>query len=134
MSSKPDDAHQSSTSVNNLQTQVSSLQFELSELQRRYDALLEAKERAAARYKLDYKKWRDFKRLMYADDKEDRARRPLDAHKDSRVHGKRKRFEEMGPNVDAFEDEEDEDSMELEKVCSFLSLYNPGFMRISFSP
>lgn len=49
----------------NTPANVLSLQLELNDLQARYDSLLEAKEKAAARYKNDYKKWRDFKREIH---------------------------------------------------------------------
>lgn len=39
--------------------------MELIDLRERYDALLETKEKAAALYKQDYQKWRDFKRHLY---------------------------------------------------------------------
>jgi len=49
----------------NVAANVTSLRLELNDLQHRYDSLLEAKENAAARYKKDYKKWRDFKKEFH---------------------------------------------------------------------
>lgn len=39
----------------------------MEQLQSRYDALSEVKERAAARYKLDYSKWRSVKNWMFSE-------------------------------------------------------------------
>jgi hypothetical protein len=50
---------------NNLPADASALRLELIDLRNRYDSLMEAKEKAAAMYKKDYKKWRDYKRQMY---------------------------------------------------------------------
>lgn len=47
------------------QTTVSSLQTQLAELQSRYDRLSEAKAKAGARHRADYKKWKDFKDWLY---------------------------------------------------------------------
>ena len=41
------------------------MRLELNDLRQRYDLLLEAKEKASAMYKKDYKKWRDYKRQVY---------------------------------------------------------------------
>lgn len=41
------------------------MRHELIDLRHRYDSLMEAKEKAAAIYKKDYKKWRDYKRQVY---------------------------------------------------------------------
>ncbi|EIN07620.1 hypothetical protein PUNSTDRAFT_114129 [Punctularia strigosozonata HHB-11173 SS5] len=46
------------------------LAAELSQLQQRYDALLATKERAAERYRNDYKKWRRFKEYLFQEDRE----------------------------------------------------------------
>jgi hypothetical protein len=53
------------TSTTDLQTTISSLQTQLAELQSRYDRLSEAKAKAAARHRADYKKWKDFKDWLY---------------------------------------------------------------------
>ena len=54
-----------SDSAANLQTTISSLQTQLVDLQSRYDRLSEAKAKAAARHRADYKKWKDFKDWLY---------------------------------------------------------------------
>ena len=54
-----------SASPIDLQITISSLQTQLSELQSRYDRLSEAKAKAAARHRADYKKWKDFKDWLY---------------------------------------------------------------------
>jgi hypothetical protein len=54
-----------STSPTDLQITISSLQTQLSELQSRYDRLSEAKAKAAARHRVDYNKWKDFKDWLY---------------------------------------------------------------------
>ncbi|KAF9556866.1 hypothetical protein CPC08DRAFT_743805 [Agrocybe pediades] len=46
--------------------------LKLSELQKRYDDLLDVKERAAERYKLDYKKWKNYFNSTFSDDPDDR--------------------------------------------------------------
>ncbi|EPQ58530.1 hypothetical protein GLOTRDRAFT_120220 [Gloeophyllum trabeum ATCC 11539] len=50
-------------------SQISALQNQLKQLQDKYDALLSVKERAAARYKSDYQKWKNFKQWLFEDDK-----------------------------------------------------------------
>jgi len=54
-----------STSTADPQTTVSSLHTRLTELQYRYDRLSEAKAKAAARHRADYKKWKDFEDWLY---------------------------------------------------------------------
>lgn len=54
-----------STSAADPQATIFSLQTQLSELQSRYDRLSEAKAKAAARHRADYKKWKDFKDWLY---------------------------------------------------------------------
>ena len=53
------------TSTADLQATITSLQTQLTELQSRYDRLSEAKAKAAARHRADYKKWKDFKDWLY---------------------------------------------------------------------
>ena len=55
----------SSDSAADLQTTISSLQTQLADLKSRYDRLSEAKAKAAARHRADYKKWKDFKDWLY---------------------------------------------------------------------
>ncbi|KAH7889889.1 DNA repair protein endonuclease SAE2/CtIP C-terminus-domain-containing protein [Phlebopus sp. FC_14] len=96
---------QSSHNPPDLPAQIASLQAELECLRGRYDALLEAKNRAATRYKADYKKWRDFKRWLLEDMKRDDEVRvllkegDLDAYERASTLGKRKKFEVMGPDL-----------------------------------
>lgn len=61
-SSSSDSNH---TSTADLQATISSLQMQLSDLQSRYNRLSEAKAKAAARHRADYKKWKDFKDWLY---------------------------------------------------------------------
>ncbi|KAF8136103.1 DNA repair protein endonuclease SAE2/CtIP C-terminus-domain-containing protein [Boletus edulis] len=87
-------------------TQIATLQAELDSLQDRYDTLLEAKNRAAERYKADYKKWRDFKRWLFRDVESDEDVQPFlksdefAAYTKVSALGKRKQFEESGPNME----------------------------------
>lgn len=53
------------TSTVDPQTTTASLQTQLLELQSRYDRLSEAKAKAAARHRADYKKWKEFKDWLY---------------------------------------------------------------------
>ncbi|KAH7918521.1 hypothetical protein BV22DRAFT_982951, partial [Leucogyrophana mollusca] len=94
-----------------LQFKIASLQAELAHLQKQYDSLLEVKERAARRYKLDYKKWRDFKRWLHDNHRKEEARMSLadeDRETSSKPSAKEKLrlFEEIGPDLNVFEDEE----------------------------
>ncbi|KAG2149266.1 DNA repair protein endonuclease SAE2/CtIP C-terminus-domain-containing protein [Suillus clintonianus] len=92
---------------------ISSLQLELSHLQHRYDALLATKERAATRYKADYKKWRSFKHWLCESSDCDKGLHPLlkDTNYDAyrRVSGidKRRKFDEIGPDLCAFDNSEE---------------------------
>ncbi|KZT20253.1 hypothetical protein NEOLEDRAFT_1245327 [Neolentinus lepideus HHB14362 ss-1] len=52
-----------------LQSRVAALEQELKQLQDRYDALLGAKEKVTARYRSDYKKWKNFKEWLFEDKK-----------------------------------------------------------------
>lgn len=64
-SASSSDPTESLSQFANTPASVASLRLELKDLQRRYDSLLEAKEKAAARYKSDYKKWKDFKKEIH---------------------------------------------------------------------
>lgn len=100
--SKPNDA-------STLLLKVSSLQAELSHLQHRYDALLAAKERAAARYKADYKKWRDFKLWLSKNFNCDKEIQFMLKDTDCAVDrtpssiNKRRKLDGMGPPPTAFD-------------------------------
>lgn len=94
-----------STDIPTLLRNLGSLQAELECLKRRYDALLVAKNRAAARYKADYKKWRDFKRWLFEDLKRDNEIRNTSKYDGRSAYitaptlGKRKQFEMIGLDV-----------------------------------
>ncbi|KAG1754158.1 DNA repair protein endonuclease SAE2/CtIP C-terminus-domain-containing protein [Suillus lakei] len=92
---------------------ISSLQAELSHLQHRYDALLATKERAAARYKTDYKKWRVIKHWLCESSDCSKEVHPLlkdsnyDTYRGVSGIDKRRKFEEIGPDLSAFDDAEE---------------------------
>jgi hypothetical protein len=92
---------------------ISSLQAELSHLQHRYDALLATKERAAERYKTDYKKWRTIKQWL-CESSDCGKVHPLlkDSNYDiyRRVSNidKRRKFEEIGPDLSVLDDEDEQ--------------------------
>lgn len=82
-----------------------SLKLELSHLQRRYDELLKVKERAAERYKKDYKKWGEFKAWLFAETTNDNdILRALDPEQRKRykslVRSKNKKvWKDIGPGL-----------------------------------
>jgi len=93
------------TDTESLRSQVSNLQAELDSLRARYDTLLEAKTRAAERYKADYKKWRDFKRWLFRHVETDPDHVKGDefaayTSSPTSVLGKRKQSGEFGPNLE----------------------------------
>jgi hypothetical protein len=98
---------------------ISSLQAELTHLQRRYDALLASKERAASRYKADYKKWRAFKLWLCKSsscDKEIRSRLEDASHGvDWTPSGisKQQKIHWMGPPSTTFDHAEEQISNNL---------------------
>ncbi|KAK0186271.1 DNA repair protein endonuclease SAE2/CtIP C-terminus-domain-containing protein [Armillaria mellea] len=79
------------------------LAAQLKALQSRYDELLDKKERAAAIYKRDYNKWRDFKAFLF--DTECKAKSKMETEKDNefrrnvfkRLADSGKMLKEMGP-------------------------------------
>lgn len=95
---------------------------EIKVLQERYDTLKAVKERAAERYKADYKKWRDFSKWIFAENdqhrkhrnergisKEEKKRRDL-----ASIMRKRQKMIELGPNLARFEGEpEDAESSQI---------------------
>ncbi|KAG1832807.1 DNA repair protein endonuclease SAE2/CtIP C-terminus-domain-containing protein [Suillus variegatus] len=95
---------------------ISSLQAELSHLQHRYDALLAVKERAAERYKTDYKKWRTVKQWLCESSDCGKEVHPLlkdsnyDVYRRASSIDKRRKFEEIGPDLSAFDEEEKQTS------------------------
>ena len=94
------------TDTASLCSQIANLQAELDSLRARYDTLLEANNRAAERYKTDYKKWRDFKRWLFQEaETDDHAKSSLKggelvAYTRASALGKRKQLEEFGPNLE----------------------------------
>jgi hypothetical protein len=81
----------------------SDLATEFRQLQRRYDALLVSKHRAAERYRADYKKWRRFKDFMCQEDDESAStgsQQPIERklHQMASAWKKRKRFKELAVN------------------------------------
>jgi hypothetical protein len=85
-----------------LHLKVSSLQLELSDLQSRYDDLLRVKERAEARYRADYKKWKDFKVWLFDSNKKFKETRKAMTGEDKKAHDvgqaakNARKFEETG--------------------------------------
>lgn len=91
------------TDTESLRSQVANLQAELDSLRARYDTLLEAKTRAAERYKADYKKWRDFKRWLFRHAETDDHVKIDESSaytSPTSVLGKRKQSGEFGPNLE----------------------------------
>ncbi|KAF5372374.1 hypothetical protein D9615_009280 [Tricholomella constricta] len=81
---------------------------EFKQLQERYDALADVKERAAARYKIDYAKWRKFRDWIFTEEAEHSKDRNevgiTEEEKRSRYMAslmrKKKMMMEIGPNLD----------------------------------
>ncbi len=86
---------------------------ELKGINERYDALKAVKERAAERYKADFKKWREFSKWLFAEDDEHRKRRNeagISKEEKKRrdlasVMRKRQKMIEIGPYLARFEGE-----------------------------
>jgi hypothetical protein len=78
---------------NDLKLKVSTLEVELSHLKNRYDALLHAKEKAAARYQADYKKWKEFKVWLFNKNK-----------RGSSPEGTRRNLRDVQKRVGVFQD------------------------------
>lgn len=96
-----------------LRAQVTSLQEELDSLRDRYDTLLEAKNRAAERYKADYKKWREFRHWLFPDAETDddiksflKSSERVAYIRESTL-GKRKQLEDLGSNLQVDHQTED---------------------------
>lgn len=98
------------------------LAAQLKVLQSRYGELLDKKQRAAAIYKRDYNKWRDFKAFLF--DTECKAKSKMEAEKDNefrrnvfnRLSGNGKMLEEMGPLL--YADDGEHVFHPCEHVCS----------------
>jgi hypothetical protein len=88
------------------QSRILVLETELTQLKDRYDALLQAKEAAAARYLSDYKKWMDFKQWLFKKNKRDlKSRAALSSPEKKKQNMKDiqqnwKKFREDGPCLD----------------------------------
>ena len=92
------------------------LKAEHAELQARYDALKDVKERAAERYKVDYKKWRDFSKWLFTEDDNHRKHRNEQGisatEKKKRdyesIMRKKQKMMDFGPDLAQFAGEDDE--------------------------
>lgn len=104
----------SASSTQSLVEQVNKLQEELDSMRKRYNELKEAKDRAALRYKDDYRKWKYFKQWFNEDlERDEEVRRTLKkdewrAYNKASMLGKRKRFEMLGLRLDNCSEEESE--------------------------
>ena len=83
-----------------LQSKVVSLETELTQLKDRYDALLRAKEAAAARYRTDYEKWKKFKLWLFTKSKDDRQARAVLSSPEK----KRQSLKDIQKNLRKFQD------------------------------
>jgi len=96
----------SANRAQSLVEQVNKLQEELDSMRKRYNELKEAKDRAAVRYKDDYRKWKSFKQWFIEDlERDEEVRRTLKkdewrAYNKASMLGKRKHFEMLGPRLD----------------------------------
>lgn len=101
------------TNTPNLVEQVQKLQAELGSLRSRYDDLRKTSDRAAERYKSDYRKWKNFKQWLFEDfARDDEVYKALrsgefQAYPRASILGKRKQFEEIGPDLSRVSDEEE---------------------------
>jgi hypothetical protein len=102
-----------------LHSKVSALQSELAALKSRYDSLLLVKERASARYRADYKKWKDFKVWLFEGHQQDKEARKGMKAEERQKHilagriRKVRRLEELRLGSD----EADEDTVAGEYFC-----------------
>ncbi|KAG5644445.1 hypothetical protein DXG03_008540 [Asterophora parasitica] len=76
------------------ETSTSALQSKLTNLQTQYDALLDVKERAAARYKVDYAKWKRFHDWVFTDDVENTYAERKEMTEEEQEREERKRWKE----------------------------------------
>lgn len=108
---------------------ISSLQAELSQLQRRYDALFASKERAASRYKADYKKWRAFKLWLSKSSNCDKEIHSMlkdtscGADRTPSAINKRRKFDGMGPPLTAFDHAEEQMSNKLALTRTYIQVF-----------
>ena len=95
----------------------SNLRDQLRSLNEKYDALKSVKERAAERYKVDFKKWRTFNNWLFAEDKKHNKYRnePGITHEEkkqrdmSSIMRKKQMMMEIGPDLARFEGEPGDD-------------------------
>lgn len=78
------------------------LSKEIAQLEARYDALADAKERAAERYKVDYAKWRKFRDWLFKEEEEQRNNIGISEEEKKKqslasITRKRKMMMEIGP-------------------------------------
>jgi hypothetical protein len=104
----------------------------MKQLQERYDSLKVVKERAAERYKTDFKKWRDFSKWLFAENdehhkrrnepgisKEEKKRRDVES-----VMRKRQKMIDIGPDLARFEGEpDDSEGQNLFFLLNFVMIY-----------
>jgi len=105
-----------SSQSGDLPADVTSLRHELIDLRHRYDALLEAKEKAAALYKKDYKKWRDYKRQVYEE-----AVRDKKGYRNAKGSTKRKKHNNLSMRLEAQEDIKPIRMCSLRVLCGHLT-------------
>ena len=109
--------------------QILSLQAELTNLQCRYDALLASKERAASRYKADYKKWRTFKLWLCKNSNCDKEMLSMmndtDCGIDQTFPGinKRRRLDGKRPLLAAFDHAEEQLSNKLALTRTYMLVF-----------
>ena len=102
------------------------LKAEHAELQARYDALKDVKERAAERYKVDYKKCRYFSKWLFTEDDNHRKHRNEQGisatEKKKRDHEsimrKKQKMMEFGPDLVQFAGEDDENPKDPEAATT----------------
>lgn len=99
------------SNVREAATKYKSINIKLEQLQSRYDELLLVKERAAARYKTDYQRWRKMKDWLFAEDddgvkaKNEKPMTEVERKKreTARVMKKRKLVKELGLDIPLFD-------------------------------
>jgi hypothetical protein len=112
------------------QKRVKDLPLELSTLQGRYDELLEAHTNLEGRYKVDYKKWHDFKVWLFDEEKQNKERRnnrdddgtskeERKKRANARIWAKRKMFLKIGPDLTALEN-----GTPAHDDCAYVALRN----------
>jgi hypothetical protein len=102
------------------------LKAEHAELQARYNALKDVKERAAERYKVDYKKWRDFSKWLFTEDdnhRKHRSEQGISATEKKKrdyesIMRKKQKMVEFGPDLAHFAGEDDENPKDPEAATT----------------